>query len=105
MTTKAISKAWTFASSRIGGTPYQTLLYADGSTSCDCMCWTRRVQPNGSRSCKHTRFVDMGIADSNATAQQSYAMGEKTATVSPSGQVKPTTTILKPIRRRIKFDD
>ena len=36
----AISKAWVFASSS-GDGQYQTLLYADGSTSCDCKGWTR----------------------------------------------------------------
>jgi hypothetical protein len=62
MTTVAIAKCWTFASSSGRGT-YQTLLYADGSTSCDCPGWCRRVAADGSRSCKHTRSVLMGTAD------------------------------------------
>ena len=62
MTTAAIAKCWTFASSSGRGT-YQTLLYADGSTSCDCPGWCRRVATDGSRSCKPTRWVLMGTAD------------------------------------------
>ena len=62
MSGPAIAKCWTFASSS-GGGRYQTLLYADGSTSCDCPGWCRRVAADGSRSCKHTRSVLMGTAD------------------------------------------
>jgi hypothetical protein len=62
MSTAAIAKCWTFGSSSGRGT-YQTLLYSDGSTSCDCPGWCRRVAADGSRSCKHTRAVLMGTAD------------------------------------------
>ena len=62
MSGAAVAKCWTFASSK-GGGRYQTLLYADGSTSCDCFGWCRRVAADGSRSCKHTRSVLMGSAD------------------------------------------
>lgn len=58
----AISKCWTFASSS-GSGRYQTLQYADGTTSCECPGWCRRVAADGSRSCKHTRSVLMGTAD------------------------------------------
>jgi len=62
MKTSAIAKYWTFVSSN-GRTRYQTLLYADGSTSCECPGWCRRVAGDGSRSCRHTRSVQMGTAD------------------------------------------
>ena len=62
MSGAAIAKCWTFASSS-GGGRYQTLLYADGTTSCECPGWCRRVASDGSRSCKHTRSVLMGTAD------------------------------------------
>lgn len=58
---KQIHTAFSFASSS-GGKLYQTLLYDDGTTSCDCPGWTRRVQPDGSRTCKHTRSVANGTA-------------------------------------------
>ncbi len=69
MSGAAIAKCWTFASSS-GRGRYQTLLYADGSTSCDCPGWCRRVASDGSRSCKHTRSVLMGTADRDCLSQQ-----------------------------------
>lgn len=68
---KAIHKTWAFRSSN-GHTMYQTLLFAGGETSCDCPGWTRRVAPDGSRSCKHTRMVELGIADSIAEKFMDY---------------------------------
>ena len=91
----AIAKCWTFASSS-GSGRYQTLQYADGSTSCDtslcsrlrrvnrtlqyadgstsCDCpgWCRRVAADGSRSCKHTRSVLMGTADRECESLHDY---------------------------------
>ena len=67
-----IIEVWEFASSNPRREPYQTLRYHDGSTSCNCPGWTRRVQPDGSRSCKHTRKVDMGTADRDALSHIDY---------------------------------
>ena len=67
----AIAKCWTFASSS-GSGRYQTLQYADGSTSCDCPGWCRRVAADGSRSCKHTRSVLMGTADRECESMHDY---------------------------------
>lgn len=47
---------------------YQTLQYVDGSTSCDCKGWTRRVDPGGGRSCKHTRYVAAGLGARHAVS-------------------------------------
>ena len=68
---KAIAKVWIFASSSGRGT-YETLRYDDGTTSCNCPGWTRRVTPDGSRSCKHTRLVDMGRADDECDSTHDY---------------------------------
>jgi len=69
---KNISKVWTFSSDSNPNAQYETLQYVDGTTSCGCMGWTRRVAGDGTRSCKHTRYVDMGIADQHATATHDY---------------------------------
>jgi hypothetical protein len=69
---KPISRVWTFASDSNPNIEYQTLQYRDGTTSCSCKGWTRRVAPDGSRSCKHTRYVDMGTADVHCRAKHSY---------------------------------
>src|SRR5258705_9677759 len=70
--TKPISRVWTFASGSNPDIEYETLQYADGTTSCGCPGWTRRATPDGSRSCKHTRYVDMGTADDRCRATHNY---------------------------------
>ncbi len=79
-----IAKCWTFVSSR-GAARYQTLLYADGTTSCDCPGWTRRVAADGSRSCKHTRSVLMRTADREC--ESSHDCGA--APAAPSTAARP----------------
>ena len=44
---KQITRVWTFASDSNPNLEYETLQYADGSTSCNCKGWTRRVAPDG----------------------------------------------------------
>ena len=70
--TKQITRVWSFASDSNPNLEYQTLQYTDGTSSCNCKGWTRRVALDGSRSCKHTRYVDMGIADHHCKATHSY---------------------------------
>lgn len=38
-----ISQVWTFHSDSSPDINYETLRYTDGSTSCNCPGWTRRV--------------------------------------------------------------
>ncbi len=80
---KAIAKVWTFKSSSSAKT-YQTLLYSDSSTSCDCPGWTRRVDTQGNRSCKHTRMIDLDLdlADAEAVAYHGYNASE-TVSIKP----------------------
>lgn len=68
------AKAFFFGSSSSSST-YTCLLYTDGSTSCDCAGWTRRVQRIGDRiirECKHTRYVIAGLGDQLADSTISY---------------------------------
>jgi hypothetical protein len=69
---KNISQVWTFRSDSNQNVNYETLQFMDGTTSCNCMGWTRRVAVDGTRSCKHTRLVDMGGADDYCTATHNY---------------------------------
>lgn len=55
--TKPIAQVHFFDSSS-SSKKYQTLEYEDGTTSCDCPGWTRRIDTKGRRSCKHTRQVE-----------------------------------------------
>jgi bifunctional non-homologous end joining protein LigD len=68
MTAKTVKRTWTFQSSSGNGS-YETRLYSDGSTSCNCPGWTRRVASDGSRSCKHTREVESAGPKPVASAQ------------------------------------
>jgi hypothetical protein len=69
----AIAKSWLFGSkSNPKATPHETLQYVDGSTSCNCSGWTKRVADDGSRSCRHTRLVDMGRADAECISYHDY---------------------------------
>jgi hypothetical protein len=69
---KPILKVWTFRSDSNPSASYQTLQYTDGTTSCDCRGWCRRVAADGSRSCKHVRWVDQGLADRHCAATHDY---------------------------------
>ncbi len=76
--TKQITKVWTFASDSNPNIEYETLQYSDGTSSCNCMGWTRRVAADGTRSCKHTRAVDMGTADRTCKATHNYETNQRT---------------------------
>ena len=73
MSSKKIQHVWIFESSSSDNS-HETLQYDDGSTSCSCPGWCKRVAPDGSRSCKHTRLVDLGRADSVAVSSHSYVL-------------------------------
>ncbi len=75
--TKSIRKVWTFASDSNPNVEYQTLQYVDGTTSCSCKGWCRRVAADGTRSCKHTRYVDLGVADNHCRATHTYEPQKK----------------------------
>ncbi len=48
-------KTWTFPSSS-SNKEYETVKWDDGTYSCNCPGWTRRVK-NGERTCKHIKQV------------------------------------------------
>jgi hypothetical protein len=66
-------KAWYFASesdvkkNKPNPKQHETLKFADGSLSCDCPGWKFKVAADGSRTCRHVRLVQAGLADGQAT--------------------------------------
>jgi hypothetical protein len=98
---QAIRKVWTFASDSDPDREYQTLQYTDGSTSCNCKGWTRRIDSDGQRSCKHTRYVDLGVADRNATAFHDYQ--PPTSTPKSATTHASTQTLERPRLGQRKF--
>ncbi len=53
-----VASVFPYKSSSSPGTVYECRLYTDGSTSCQCPGWTRRIGAGGLRECKHTKDVD-----------------------------------------------
>lgn len=86
---KIIRQVWTNRSDSNPDKYYQTLQYTDESTSCDCKGWTRRTATDGSRSCKHTRDVDMGLANRNAVSTIRYDDGSGPAVAGPANTSVP----------------
>jgi len=88
---KEVAKVWEFASGSNPNKRYEALQYTDGTTSCNCMGWTRRVAADGSRSCKHTRMIDMGSADRECAATHDYtkSSGAVKATAKPAPIAAP----------------
>jgi hypothetical protein len=101
MSTAPISKVWTFGSSSSDKT-YETLQYIDGTTSCGCPGWTRRVAADGTRSCKHPRLVDQGMADRECESSHDYH--QVTVTVTLKVPHKSAPSPLSPGCRKMIID-
>jgi hypothetical protein len=72
---KEIAILYVFTSESSPGKQYQTLVYVDGSTSCECPGWKfkKRITATGERTCKHVRYHEAGMADSHAIKSVRYA--------------------------------
>ena len=57
----SLVKTWTFRSASNPNKAYEAQLHSDNTTSCNCMGWC--IAKHGLRSCKHTRWVEQGVAD------------------------------------------
>ena len=103
---KTVAKVWEFPSKSNPTHHHQTLQYTDGTTSCDCMAWTRRC-PDGtdaSRTCPHVRMIAMGTADREAAASHDYTKSgvkktEVKADVSSATARKKDNLTVIPTRR------
>jgi hypothetical protein len=106
---KIIAQVWTFTSDSNPSKSYETLQYTDSSTSCNCPGWTRRVDTNGNRSCKHTRLVDQGRADLTCASTHTYKELDTVKPTSPSlafakpEKKKSLTTPVSP-HRKIRWE-
>lgn len=71
---KEIATLFVFESDSTPGKTYQAMQYVDGSTSCECPGWVfKRKTVNGQRTCKHTRYIDIGMANRHAVKVMEYA--------------------------------
>lgn len=94
MSKKAIHR-YRFKSSSGSGT-YETLLYSDGTTTCDCPGWTRRCV-DGVRTCKHVRAVQAGTADDECESHAPIGGKANVDVVTKDGGVDHKTTNPKEI--------
>lgn len=76
---KPIAIVFAFHSESNPDNLYQTLVYDDNTTSCDCPGWRFRRR-GGDRQCKHTRLVDMGLADGRCASRKDYRQPVKQPT-------------------------
>lgn len=72
------AKMWEFESNSNPAKHYQTILYANGTTSCNCPGWTRHKSyggdPSTSRTCSHVASIEMGTADTQAVGMNDYSV-------------------------------
>ena len=101
---KDIATLFVFASDSSPGKTYQTLLYVDGTTSCECPGWKfkRKTTGNGDRTCKHTRFIDAGMANVHAVKMVEYA---RAANRPAQRAITPGIDNAKPVRRVFDFSE
>ncbi len=106
-TMKTITTVYFYESSSDSSKEYQTLKYSDGTTSCECPGWTRRIDPQGNRSCKHTRDVQSGQARGAVRwydAHQTDASATtETAPAHKPKRSKPSTPEILAERRNFQF--
>ncbi len=96
---KTIVKAWLFASSSNPEKKHETLLYHDGSTSCNCFGWTKR----SARSCRHTRLVEMDPRQADREAVSFRDFGTPPPKPAPP-RPAPVVAPIAPERGRRAFD-
>jgi len=96
MINKKITKAWIFQSGSNPSKTYETLQYEDGTTSCGCPGWTRRAV----RTCKHTRSVEMGVADTECITMKDYT--KSTPQTTPPQTVEVPKKKASPKKLKVK---
>lgn len=94
MSSKKPVYAWKFKSSS-GNKIYEVLYYEGGSVSCDCPGWTRHVASDGSRSCKHTRALEIPGPVTDAISHGPLGKGHAFMTLYQSPAEDPQVADLK----------
>jgi hypothetical protein len=88
-----IAQVWLFLSESSPDKKYETMQYEDGSTSCNCKGWTfKKKSAGGMRSCRHTRLVEMGMADESCLSTKQYIEREMPV-VQVTTQVEASLTL------------
>lgn len=99
---KEVAKVFTFKSSSNPNKSYETLLYKDGTLSCNCPGWTRRTQPDGSRICKH--IISAGYAPVSVSEPVGRVARGGSYTKAAPREQKPESKPQMKVVRRFNFD-
>lgn len=102
MNTRQIAIVYFFCSSSNPDVEYQTLLYTDGTLSCECPGWTRRCV-NGVRTCKHVRAIEAGATSQAARMVDYRKFPVGVLSVKTGKPVQQEQPELKPGGRRFDF--
>lgn len=98
---KQVVRQFQYRSSRDASIIYSTLLYSDGTASCNCPGWARHVGKDGARTCKH--LISAGIApvseSVSAKKQLQQTAGKKVLRHGESAQMSMRTV------RKFRFED
>lgn len=87
-----MTKEFKFPSKSSPGKSYTTLLYADGTTSCNCRGWTTK-RSGAERACVHTKQVEAAYPVGNQVADKS----EATLDVTPRPRRVPIVDVTVPV--------
>ena len=103
MSKVAVAKVFAFTSDSNPDREYETLVYTDLSTSCNCPGWTRRVDARGHRSCKHTRLFDQGRAEKMCASMHDYTKEDTRVKLAFETSVSQAQDTMSSGKRRMSF--
>ena len=99
---RTIVRQFQYRSSSSPNITYSTLLYDDGTASCNCPAWTRRVDAQGARTCKH--LIAAGISPISV----SEPSGARPSSMTPAKKMKhgqPADVSAMRVVRKFRFAD
>lgn len=94
MNTVDVKKVFYFQSATVPGKQYETILYTNGTASCNCPSWTKRR----ARQCKHTLQVappNVLPAPEPLTKERERRLRLDTRTMTPIRPPEPVLTTRK----------
>lgn len=109
MAKKQIVRAFQFRSKSSPGVVYSTLVFSDGTASCNCKGWCRRAEADGSRTCCHVTSPEVLSVlrlspPVGAVASTGRVIVTKRAVPASTAHGQPGAVSSRPVRR-FQFED
>jgi len=100
-----LAKTFTYVSRSTPGKKYETLVYPDGSLTCNCPGWTQRkkANPDGTRICAHTQLTEQILLMADSGALDELLGKEVAAEVRRVGVL--SKEVVETARRRFNFTE